>query len=66
MEKARDNSSMAIGKSRVRKDVILEAQTEEKKVHFAALMNILSPPKHGVRTQVAKIQWTESCSVVKL
>ena len=66
MEKVLDNSSMANGKSRVRKDVMLEAQTEEKKVHSAALMDILSPPKHGVSTPSCKNTMTESCSVVKL
>ena len=44
-------------KSRVRKDVMLETQREEKKVHFASLMNILSPPKPTeLELQIAKIQ----------
>ena len=40
-KKARDNSSMGFGKeSRAKREVILEAQRDKKKVHFASLMDI--------------------------
>ena len=39
-KKARDNSSMATGKIKSKKVVILEAQRDKKKVHFATLMDI--------------------------
>ena len=41
MEKARDDSSMEFGKKiKSKKEVILEAQRDNKKVHFATLMDI--------------------------
>ena len=41
MEEARDNPSVAIGrKGKSKKEVIVEAQREKKKVHFATLMDM--------------------------
>ena len=40
MEKARDNSSMEFGKFKSKTEVILEAERDKKKVHFATLMDI--------------------------
>ena len=50
MEKARDESSMAGGK----KEVILEAQRDKKKVHFATLMDTVAEArKEGKTVQFA-------------
>ena len=40
MEKARDNSSLAVGQSQEQKRVMLEAQRDKNKVHFATLMDM--------------------------
>ena len=40
MEEARNNSRLAVGKSPGQKEVILEAQRDKRKVHFATLMDI--------------------------
>ena len=40
MEEARDNSSMGFGKIKRKKEVILEAQRDKNKVHFATLMDM--------------------------
>ena len=34
-----------------KKEVILETQSDKKKVHFATLMDKMSPQKRGVRTK---------------
>ena len=39
MEEARDTSSMGFGKVKSKKEAILEAQRDQKKVHFATLMS---------------------------
>ena len=54
MGKAREVASMDKVKSK--SDVILEAQKEKTKVHFATLMDICNLKKCGVRTQITKIQ----------
>ena len=38
------------------KDVILEAQRDKKKVHFAALMDICDLKKRGVRKLISEVQ----------
>ena len=40
MEKARNNSSMELGKVKSKKEVILEAQRDKMRVHFASLMDM--------------------------
>ena len=40
MEIARENLSMEFGKSQSKKEVILQAPRDKKKVHFATLMDI--------------------------
>ena len=45
-----------------KKDVILEAQRDKKKVHFATLMDRCHLKKCGVGTKSSKIQQDESCS----
>ena len=39
-----------------KKEVILEARRDNKKVHFATLMGHMSPQKCGVRTKIAEVQ----------
>ena len=39
-----------------KKEVVLEAQRDKKKVHFATLMDICRPEKRGARTKNTKIQ----------
>ena len=40
MEQARNDSSMETGNIKSNKEVVLEAQRDKKKVHFATLMDI--------------------------
>ena len=47
MEKARDDPSMEFGKIKSKKELILEAQRDNKKVHFATLMDLLCHPKNA-------------------
>ena len=44
-----------LGKVKSKKDFMLDAQRENKKVHFATVMDICHFKKHGVETQIAKI-----------
>ena len=43
-----------LGKVKSKKDFMLDAQRENKKVHFATVMDICHFKKHGVETQIAK------------
>ena len=52
-------------KSRAKKEIILEAQRDKNKVHFATLMDMCHLEKHGLRTKVTDTK-AESCSVVTL
>ena len=54
MEEARDDHSMATEKVRSKKEVILEAQRDKKKVHFAALMDICHLKNAEVEPQIKK------------
>ena len=49
-----------------RKEVILEAQRDKKKVTFCHTDGHMSPQERGVRTTITTIQKAESCSVVTL
>ena len=64
MEKVRDDPSMEFGNSvKSKKEVILKALRDKKKVHFAMLMDICHL-KNGELEP--KLQKAESCSVVTL
>ena len=58
LKKVRDNSGMDKGKVKSKKEGIIEAQRDKKKVHFAALMDIC----HFKDAELER----ESCSVVTL
>ena len=53
-------------KSKSKKEVVLEAQRDKKKVHFVALMDICHLQNAELEPQLQKIQKAESCSVVTL
>ena len=44
-----------LGKVKSKKEVILEAPRDNKKVHFAKLMEICHLKKRGVRTQITEL-----------
>ena len=54
VEKARDNPSMEFGQSQEQKEVILEAQKDTKKVHFAAFMDICHHKNVELETKLQK------------
>ena len=56
MEKARNNSSMGFGKNQEHKEVILEAQRDKNRVHFATLMDMCHLKKCGVGTKITEVQ----------
>ena len=56
MEKAWDNSSMARGKVKSKKDVIKEAQKNNNKVHFASLMDLCHLKNSELEPQFQKYQ----------
>ena len=57
MEEAWDDSRLAVGeKVKSKKEVILEAQRDKKKVHFATLMDLCRLKKCGVRTKATEVQ----------
>ena len=63
MEEALDDSRLADGeKFKSKKEGILEAQRDKKKVHCATLMDLCRLKKCGVRTKATEVQKAESCS----
>ena len=53
-------------KVKSKKEVTLEAQRDEKKVHFAALMDICHLKDAELKPKAPKVLKVESCSVVTL
>ena len=69
MEEPRKIASVAIEQSKKQKKVILEAQREKRKVHFATLMDICHPKNVELtrcENQRTKNTKDESCSEVTL
>ena len=62
MEEARNDSSLALDKVKSKNEVILEAQRNKKKVHFATLMDICHLKNCGVGTEISKSTKAGSCS----
>ena len=57
MEEARDTSGLAVrSENEEQEDVILEAQRDKRKVHFATLMDICHLKDAELKTQISEVQ----------
>ena len=62
MEEARDDSIMAAGEVKSKKEVILAAQRDKNKVLSAALMDICHLKKRGAGAEISEVQRSSRAS----